>query len=116
MFHDNIKELTKENKNYREALVTGAYSQLVLMSIPVKQEIGEEIHDSIDQIFFVVDGDGEATVGDETFGFDEHDVVFVPAGVKHNIKNVGSKDLKLFTIYSPPAHPEGTVEKTKEEI
>ena len=115
MFHDNIKELTKENKNYREALFTGKYSQLVIMSVPVGGEIGGETHETTDQIFFVVDGDGEAIVGNETFGFYEHDVVFVPAGVTHNIKNVGDEDLKLYTIYSPPVHAEGTVEKTRRQ-
>lgn len=115
MYHENIKEITKENTNFREVLYTGKHSQLVVMSLKVGEEIGEEVHKSTDQMFFVVDGEGEAIVGGETFGFDEHDVLFVPAGTKHNIKNSGDEDLKLYTIYSPPAHPDKTIHRTKKK-
>lgn len=115
MFHEDIKQLTKENTNFRKVLYTGDYSQLVLMCLRENEDIGEETHNTIDQIFVIVDGDGEAVVNGETFGFDEHDVIFVPAGTKHNIKNIGDDDLKLYTIYAPAAHPEGTIHPTKED-
>lgn len=115
MYHVNIKEMTKENSNFREVLYTGPHSQLVVMSLNKGEEIGEEIHEKIDQIFFVMDGLGEADVGEERIRIEEDDVVFVPAGTKHNIKNDGEKDLKLYTIYSPPAHKDGTLELTKKD-
>lgn len=113
MYHEDIKELTKQNTNFRTVLSTGKYSQLVLMCLKPNEDIGAEVHATTDQLFFIVDGDGEAEVANETFGFDKHDVIFVPAGTKHNIKNIGDEDLKLYTIYAPPTHADGTVQATK---
>lgn len=113
MYAEDIKKLTKENTNFRKVLYTGSHSQIVAMSIPAGGDIGEETHPHTDQILFFVEGDGEAVVAGETRRVEEHDVVFVPAGTIHNFRNVGNEDLKLFTVYSPPAHPEGTVEATK---
>ena len=110
MYHENIKEITKENTHFRHVLHTGIYSQLVVMSIKVGGEIGEEVHKETDQMIFIVEGDAEATVGNERFGVDEHDVLIIPAGVKHNVKNVGDEELKLFTMYAPPEHEDGTIE------
>jgi mannose-6-phosphate isomerase-like protein (cupin superfamily) len=115
MFTEDIKKFTKENTNFRKVLHTGAHSQIVAMSIPVNGDIGEEVHPNTDQILFIVDGEGEAIVNGETKYVEEHDVVFVPAGMKHNFINTGDEALKLFTVYAPPEHPEGTVHKTKEE-
>ena len=113
MYAEDIKKLTKENTNFRKALHTGQYSQIVAMCIPAGSEIGEETHSGVDQILFFVDGAGEAIVNGETRNVEEHDVVFVPAGTKHNFKNTGDDELKLFTVYAPPEHPDGTVHKTK---
>ncbi len=113
MYHEDIKEITKKNTNFREVLFTGEYSQLVVMSLKVGEEIGEETHETIDQIFFIVDGFAEADVGEERIRMEEHDVVFVHAGTKHNIKNAGDEELKLYTIYSPPAHEDGEIQATK---
>jgi mannose-6-phosphate isomerase-like protein (cupin superfamily) len=115
MYHEDIKKMAKDNDFFRQVIETGKYSQVVLMALKVGEDIGEETHGNIDQIFFVIDGDGEALVDDETFGIDEHDVVFVPAGTKHNIKNIGNEILKLCTVYSPPAHADGTIHVTKED-
>lgn len=115
MLHEDIKKLAKENTNFRKVTYTGQNSQLVLMSIPPAGEIGEETHRDIDQILFLVEGDGEAIIEGQSSPFTEHEVVFVPAGTKHNFKNTGSEDLKLYTIYSPPAHKDGTIHKTKED-
>lgn len=115
MFFQDIEKQAQENTNFRKVIYTGKNSQLVLMSIPRGEDIGEETHDAIDQILFFTDGKGEAILNDESMLFSEDDVVFVPAGTKHNIINKGDEDLKLFTVYSPPAHPENTVHRTKEE-
>ena len=115
MFITNIKKITKENTNFRTVLYTGVYCQIVAMSIPMGEEIGEEVHSHTDQTIVIVDGEGEAILNNEVRSIDEHDVVFVPAGVMHNIKNTGDEALKLFTIYAPPEHPDKTVHKTKEE-
>lgn len=115
MYTQDIKKVTKENTNFRKVLSTGEYSQLVAMSIPVGGDIGEEVHPTTDQILFFVEGDGEAILNGETKPVVEDSVVFVPAGTIHNFKNVGDKDLKLFTVYAPPEHADGTVHKTKED-
>lgn len=115
MYAEDIKRLTKENANFRKVLYTGEHSQIVAMSIPMGGDIGEEVHPTTDQMLFIIDGDAEAVLNGESRRLEEHDVVFVPAGTMHNIKSVGDEDLKLFTVYAPPAHPDGTVHKTKED-
>lgn len=115
MFHQNIEDLTKENENFRKVICTGKYTQLVLMTIPVGGEIGEEVHPDTDQLLFLVEGQGQAVIEGQPSDFNEDDVVFVPAGTKHNFINNGSEDLKLYTVYGPPEHAEGTVHKTFED-
>lgn len=114
-FDGNIKKLAKANSFFRQVLYTGPYSQLVLMSIPPREDIGDEVHANTDQILVIVDGDGEAIVDDKHEPARKHEVIFIPAGTRHNIKNIGTKELKLFTIYAPPEHKDGTVHKTREE-
>lgn len=115
MFSGNIKKLAKENTNFRKVVYTGPHAQLVVMSLFPTEEIGEETHAAIDQVLFFVDGDEEVEViiDDKPFWADEHGCVFVPAGTKHNIINKGTKDLKLYTVYAPAAHKDGTIHKTK---
>ncbi len=115
MYAEDIEQKVKDNTNFRTVLQTGVYSQIVAMSIPVGGEIGEEVHPQTDQTFYFVDGNGEAIVDGETKTVGEDDLVFVRAGSMHNFKNTGSEDLKILTIYAPPAHKDGTVHKTKEE-
>ncbi len=115
MFKGNIEKLAKENTNFRKVIYTGQNSQLVLMSIPPAEEIGEETHHDTDQLLFLVEGEGEAIIDDQPSKFTKHEVVFVPAGTKHNFKNTGDEDLKLYTVYSPPTHKDGTIHKTKED-
>ncbi|MGZ4853897.1 MAG: cupin domain-containing protein [Candidatus Angelobacter sp.] len=114
-FDGNIKEIAKNNQFFRQVLYTGPHSQLVVMSIPPGGEIGEETHPGTDQLLVIVDGEGQAILDGSLQPADEHNAVFVAAGTSHNIKNNGRKDLKLFTVYSPPAHAAGTVHKTREE-
>lgn len=115
MFYGNIKKLAEENDNFRKVIYTGKNSQLVLMSIPKGGQIGDEVHETTDQILFFVDGEAEAVLNGESQTVGEHDVVFVPQGTQHNFINKSDEDLKLFTVYSPPAHPEGTIHKTRQE-
>ena len=85
------------------------------MSIPPGGDIGEETHDTIDQLLYFAKGEGEAILNGESKPVEKGDVVFVPAGTLHNFKNTGDEDLKIYTTYSPPEHPDGTIHKTKEE-
>lgn len=113
MLIGDIKKLTKENTNFRKVLYTGKNSQIVAMNIAAGQDIGEEVHPEVDQIIFLVDGEAEASFNGDARLIEEHDTVFITAGTVHNIKNIGDEDLKLFTVYSPPHHPDGTIHKTK---
>ena len=113
MIFDNIKDLAKENNNFRHVIFTGAHSQLVLMSLLPEEEIGEETHTTSDQILFIVTGNGEAIVNGKTTNIEKHSVVYVPANTKHNIINKGEEDMKLYTVYAPSVHTDGTIHKTK---
>lgn len=115
----NIKEATKQNNTFRTALWTGNHLQVTLMSINVGEDIGVEIHPSVDQFLRVEDGHGIVRMGDrkDHLDFEERvsddSAIMVPAGKWHNIINTGNKPLKLYSIYAPPKHPFGTVHKTK---
>lgn len=117
----NIEDATNDNTNFRTVLFTGVTSQLVVMSLKPGEEIGWEMHDDLDQFIRVESGNAKVTLGpsrDEVEATHEleHDwAVVVPGGTWHNVTNTGDTDLKLYTIYSPPEHPDGTVHKTKEE-
>lgn len=115
MFHGDIKKLAKENTNYRKVIYTGPHMQLVLMSIPVGGDIGLETHEKTDQVLFFVEGVAESVLDGQSQTVHESDVVFVPAGTEHNFINRGKTDLKLYTLYAPPNHPDGIVEQTKVE-
>jgi len=114
-FVDDIEGLTDKNKDFRRVLYTGKHVQLVLMSIRKGDEIGEEVHEDRDQFFRVESGKGAVVIDDETTKIRAGDGIIVPAGAKHNVINTGKKRLKLYTIYGPPEHKDGIVEKTKEE-
>lgn len=112
----HIEEETIKNNNFRKVLYTGKFSQLVAMSLLPGEEIGEEVHDHVDQFFRFEVGEGKAVLNGEEIIFKADDVVIIPAGVRHNIINTSaSETLKLYTIYSPANHPEGTVHATKAE-
>jgi mannose-6-phosphate isomerase-like protein (cupin superfamily) len=111
----DIVEKTTTNTNFRQVLYTGTYMQLVVMSLKPGEEIGEEVHGAVDQFFRVEEGVATFIIdGEEILAVDDT-VVIVPAGAKHNVINTGTVELKLYTIYSPPNHPEGTVHKDKAE-
>ena len=112
-----IEKATEKNKYFRQVLFTGKHLQLVLMSLQPKEEIGNEVHEQVDQFFRIEDGRAKFVLN----GTEEHLVgaggaVVVPAGTYHNVINTSpTKPLKLYTIYTPPQHPDGTVHTTKSE-
>ena len=112
-FVDNIERLTENNENFRQVLYTGKSLQLVLMKMQPGEEIGEEIHADRDQFFRIEVGQGEIWVDGVVNKVKADDGIIIPAGAKHNVLNSGSGPLKLYTIYGPPEHGEGTVHPTK---
>ena len=114
-FNEDISTLARKNSFFRQVIVTGKHSQVVLMSIPAGGEIGEETHPAVDQTLIFVEGHGQAIVNGEQSRVGPNSLCFVPAGTRHNFVNTGASDLKLYTIYGPPQHAPGTVHKTKAE-
>lgn len=111
----NIEETTLTNTDFRRVLFTAPHSQLVVMSIMPGEEIGEETHDGTDQFIRFESGEGVVVLDGEEHTVKADDAVVIPSGTKHNVKNAGSEDLKLYTIYSPAEHLDGTVHHTKAE-
>ncbi len=111
----DIATEAEKSPDFRRVLWTGEHTQLVVMTIPAGGEIGEEVHEDVDQVLVFVDGTGEAVLGGEASAVEPGDLVFVPAGTRHNFVNRGDTALKLYTVYSPPEHPAGTVHRTKDE-
>lgn len=111
-FVTNLEKDTLENDNFRKVLYTAPHSQLVLMSIAVGEDIGEEIH-HLDQFLRIEKGTGKAVLNDIEYSLEDGSSVVVPAGVKHNIINTGDEPLKLYTVYSPAEHKDGTIHTTK---
>lgn len=111
----NIEEATLNNTDFRRVLYTAKHSQLVLMNIQPGDDIGEEVH-HLDQFLRIEQGSGKAILdGVETEVSDDFAII-VPAGTRHNIINTGETELKLYTVYSPPEHKDGIVEKTKADV
>jgi mannose-6-phosphate isomerase-like protein (cupin superfamily) len=111
----NIEELTLANTNFRQVLYTGKYMQLVVMTLQAGEEIGTEVHETVDQFFRIEEGQAKFVVNGEETEIGEDEVCIVPAGSEHNVINVGEGALKLYTIYAPPNHPDGTTHKDKAE-
>jgi len=113
----SIEKATLNNNYFRHVLFTAKHSQLVVMCLLPGEDIGNEVHHDTDQFFRIEAGDAKFVLNDK----EEHltsdgDAVIVPAGTYHNVINASStKKLKLYTIYSPPQHPDGTIHKTKAE-
>ena len=115
VYANDVKGLAEENENFRQVLFTTELSQLVLMAIPAGEEIGEEVHEGIDQVLAFVAGRGEALMEGESIPVRAGSVFVVPAGTRHNFIATGNEALKLYTVYTPPEHPDGTIHRTKQE-
>ena len=112
----NIEEKTLQNSNFREVLNTTSRSQLVVMNLKPGEEIGMEVHNDLDQFLRIEAGVGKAVLNGEEHSLEDGSAVVVPAGVEHNFINTsGDKELKLYSIYTPPEHKDGTIHKTKAE-
>jgi len=115
-FNSNIEKNTLENNNFRQVLYTGKHSQLVLMCLGPKEEIGMEIHPDNDQFFRFEQGQGKCVIDGNEYEVSDGTAVVVPAGAEHNIINTSdTATLKLYTIYSPAHHKDGIVRETKKE-
>ena len=113
-YHADIEELTLANNNFRQVLYTAPHSQLVLMSLLPNEEIGMEAHGNVDQFFRFEKGIGKVILEGEETIIGDGDVVIAPAGTNHNVINTSTTEpLKLYTVYSPANHPDGTVHPTK---
>jgi mannose-6-phosphate isomerase-like protein (cupin superfamily) len=112
-----IEKLTLENSYFRQVLFTGKHSQLVLMCVGPGEEIGDEVHPNVDQFFRIEEGEAKFVLNEkQEHAAGDGDAVVVPAGTYHNVINTSkTAPLKLYTLYSPPNHPAGTVHKTKAE-
>ena len=117
----DVEKATLENTNFRTVLFTGEHTQLTVMSIEPGGEIGWEAHHDIDQFLRIEQGTGRAEFGstedrvEETHEVEDDWAIIIPAGVWHNVVNTGSEALKVYSLYSPPEHPDGTVHVTKAE-
>ncbi len=115
-FHSNIEKDTLENNNFRKVLYTSKHSQLVLMSLLPREEIGMEVHEDNDQFFRIESGEGKCVIDGNVYKIGNGTAIVVPAGAEHNIINTSDTEaLKLYTIYSPAHHKDGIIRKTKEE-
>jgi mannose-6-phosphate isomerase-like protein (cupin superfamily) len=116
-FAGPIEKLTEKNHYFRQVLFTGKHTQLVVMCLQKGEEIGNEVHRKVDQFFRVEKGEAKFVFnGSEEHIVGEGGAVIIPAGTYHNVINTSkTRQLKLYTLYSPPNHPDGTVHKTKAE-
>ncbi len=112
-FVDDIEQLTEDNADFRRVLYTGRKLQLVLMALQPGEEIGEEVHSETDQFFRIEKGKGEVVIDGHVTKIESDMAIIVPGGARHNVRNTGSKPLKLYTLYAPPEHLDRTVHATK---
>ena len=115
----NVEQATLDNDTFRTVLFTGEHTQLTVMRLGPGEDIGREAHPHLDQFLRIEQGTGRVELGrsedavDETHDVEDDWAIIVPAGVWHNVVNTGSGELKLYSLYSPPEHPDGTVHRTK---
>lgn len=117
-YSGNIEKQTLANNYFRKVLFTGKHEQLVVMCLQPSEEIGNEVHPNVDQFFRIEEGEATFVLnnGKEKHVAKDGDVVIVPAGTYHNVINASETEaVKLYTIYSPPNHPDKTIHKTKAE-
>ncbi|MEN1925428.1 cupin domain-containing protein [Luteimonas qiangzhengi] len=112
-YTDNIEDRTLENTDFRRVLYTGAHMQLVVMCLQPGEEIGAEVHPDIDQFFRVEEGKAKLLIDGVEHTLEHDEIAIVPAGAEHNVINPGDAPLRLYTLYGPPEHRDGTVHATK---
>ena len=113
-YHSNWQEAVNNN-DFRKVVYTAHHIQVVMMSVPAGEEIGEEVHDEHDQMFVIIAGEGKVMLGKEHIAVRPGDIVVIPAMTYHNVKSLGPVDLKLYSFCAPPHHPVGTLHRTKAE-
>lgn len=112
----DIEKATLQNEFFRQVLFTGKHTQLVVMTLKPGEDIGKEVHDHVDQFIRVEAGTGESVMDGQTTALSDGMSIVIPAGAEHNVTNTSSSEpLRLYTLYSPPNHPDGTIHKTREE-
>ena len=115
----DIERATLQNETFRTVLHTGEHVQLTVMRLAPGEDIGREVHPDLDQFLRIESGTGRVELGlteseiEETHDASDDWAIIVPAGVWHNVVNTGDGDLKLYSLYTPPEHPDGTVHRTK---
>lgn len=109
-----LEEATRKNSDFRRVLYTGKHSQLVLMCLRPGEEIGEEVHETVDQFFRIEAGTGLVVIDGKKHAVSGGSGVVVPSGARHNVINASKKSmLRLYTIYSPPEHQDKVIRHTK---
>ncbi len=106
---------TRANDDFRRVLDTTDHTQVVVMTVPAGEDIGEETHEGIDQVLVFVEGEGEAELDGEVGKVGPGSLVVVPSDTRHNVRNTGVGPLRLYTVYGPPEHAPGTMHRTKAE-
>lgn len=115
-YHTDIEKKSLENGYFREVLFTGPHSQLVVMSLNPGEDIGQETHPDTDQFIRVEAGTGKAVLDGQEYELRDGSALVIPAGTEHNVVNTSlTEALKLYTVYTPPEHPDGTIHKNKAE-
>lgn len=115
-YSTDIEKATRDNNDFRRVLFTGPKSQLVLMALQPSEDIGKETHPDTDQFIRVEAGEGRALIGGQEYSLKDGSAIVIPAGAEHNVINTSKTEiLRLYTIYTPPEHPDGTVQHTKAE-
>ncbi len=112
---NNIEKETLENEFFRKEVFTGEHLQMTVMSLLPGEDIGEEVHNDTDQFLRIEQGTGKAIIGDQEYVVEDDFVIIIPAGMKHNVINTGTIPMKMYSIYTPPEHPKGTIHKDKAE-
>lgn len=112
-FIGDIEKSTVNGSDFRHVLYTGKNMQLVLMALKPGEEIGEEVHLDRDQFFRIEEGEGEVWIDGRETKITSDMAILVPAGARHNVRNTGVQPMKLYTLYAPPEHADGTVHVTR---
>lgn len=112
---NNIETETLGNDFFRKEVFTGQFMQMTVMSLLPGEDIGEEVHNDTDQFLRIEQGTGKAIIGDQEYAVEDDFVIIIPAGMKHNVINTGTIPMKMYSIYTPPEHPKGTIHKDKAE-